>query len=264
MFRHFFLSMRHNPLLFVFMLCSVTSFANDEKPADTVTEFQKQWNDFLKRKYKIDEELDHAWQLNNEPMGDEMLYGNFESQKWFVHTDDEAVWRKREENGVFRFELKKKGKASWIPIFSSAGHAFEAGKTYTFSIKAKADKPADLWVDVRRSSGNYKNIGFSDRMALTTEWKTFTFTFVPKETSHNTRLGIGSFKAGFTYDFRDATLKPGGRTGLSATQTLREGTIPLIDSVGHTKPINAVEKPAVFPQKARDDFSEFLLDIEKQ
>lgn len=160
--------------LFGFLLCSVMSFAQEEELVK----------------------------------GDEMLYGNFESQKWFVQTDDEAVWKKREKDGIFCFELKKNGKVSWIPLFLSTGHTFEAGKAYVFSIKAKADKPTELKVSIKRSGGNYGNLGFSEKMALTSEWKTFTFTIVPKETSQNARLDIGSFKAGITYDFTGATLKP--------------------------------------------------------
>jgi hypothetical protein len=165
-----------------------------------------------------DEESANTWQLNSKPMGGEMLYGNFESQKWWVQTDDDAVWRKREVEGTFRFEVEKNGKMSWIPLLISGGHTLEAGKAYTFSIKAKADKPTALRVSIRRHYRDYGNLGFSDRMTLTTEWKTFTFTFVPKETSQNARFDIGNFKAGFTYDFREATLKPGGSIGLPANQ----------------------------------------------
>ena len=121
--------MRYIPYLFIFLLCSALSFAHEE-------------------------EWDNAWQPPNEPMGDEMLYGNFESQKWFVQTDDDAVWRKREQKGIFRFELQQNGKVSWIPLFLSVGHTFEAGKAYTFSIKAKADKPTEIKTSIRRNSGN--------------------------------------------------------------------------------------------------------------
>jgi len=175
--------MKHVLYLFVFLLCSVISFAHEE-------------------------ELANPWQPENVSMGDEMLYGNFESQKWFVSTDDEALWRKREMDGVFRFEVKKNGKVSWRPFLYSAEHVFEAGKTYTFSFKAKADTSTELRVNVRRIGGDYGNLGFSDRLALTTEWQTFTFTFVLKESSPNARLDIGRFRAGITYDFTETTLKP--------------------------------------------------------
>jgi hypothetical protein len=186
-------TMRRILYLFVFLLCSVISFAQEESA--------------------------NARKPKDESKADEMLYGNFESQKWFVQTDDDAVWRKREQNGVFRFELKKSGKISWIPLFLSVGHTFEAGKTYTFSIKAKADKPTELKVSIKRNEGDYGNLGFSDKMALTTEWKTFTFTFVPKETSKNARLDIGSFKEGTIYAFTGATLKPGGNAAISPTRS---------------------------------------------
>jgi hypothetical protein len=186
--------MRRILYLFVFLFCSVISFAHAEESAN-------------------------ARKLKNKPMGDEMLYGNFESQKWFVQTDDDAVWRKREKNGVFRFELKKNGKVSWIPLFLSVGHTFEAGKTYTFSIKAKADKPSELKVSIKRNEKDYGNLGFTDWMELTTEWTTFTFTIVPNETCQNARLDIGRFTAGITYDFTGATLKPDGNAAISPTRS---------------------------------------------
>ena len=73
-------------------------------------------------------------------------------------------------------------------------------------------------------------------MALTTEWQTFTFTFVPKETSRKARFDLGGFKEGHIYDFRDASLKPGGNLELSENQTLRSGTIPLIVKEGYFQP----------------------------
>ena len=169
--------MKHLPSLLVLLCCVITSCAEDNSEAIT-------------------------------PLGNEMLYGNLESQKWYAEVDDETVCRKRETNGVFRFEVEKNGKESWHPILISRTHSFEAGKIYIFSVTAKADKPTELYVGVTRDEKDYGNLGFSDKMALTTEWKTFTFTFEPKETSQRGRFDIGGFKEGFIYDFREATLKP--------------------------------------------------------
>jgi hypothetical protein len=44
-------------------------------------------------------------------------------------------------------------------------------------------------------------------MALTKEWQTFSFTFVPRETSAKARFDIGGFQEGFTYEFRESTLR---------------------------------------------------------
>ena len=144
------------------------------------------------------------------PLGKEMLFGRLESQKWYAETDSETVCRKRESRGVFRFEVVKNGKESWHPLLISRPHTFEAGKVYTFSIRAKADKPCEVTVGITRDENDYGNLGFSAKLRLTTKWTTFSFSFVPKETSQRARFDIGGFKEGFIYDFHGATLKPGG------------------------------------------------------
>ena len=137
-----------------------------------------------------------------------MLYGHLESQKWYAEEDEATICRKREIKGIFRFEVEKNGKETWHPILISRTHTFEAGKVYKFSIQAKANKPAKVYVAAIRDEKNYGNLGFSAAMNLTTEWQTFSFVFVPKATSQNARFDIGGFKEGFTYDFHAASLKP--------------------------------------------------------
>ena len=149
------------------------------------------------------------------PLGKEMLYGRLESQKWFVETNVQTLCRKREIRGVFRFEVEKKGKESWHPLLISRTHTFEEGKIYTFSIRAKASEPVEVIVGIRRDEKDYGNLGFSAKLPLTREWKTFTFTFVPNETCRNARFDIGEFKEGITYDFHRASLKPGEKSDQS-------------------------------------------------
>ena len=233
-------------------------------PAPYITEFQKQWNEFLKQKYGTDEALKQAWKFQSAPLGEEMLRGNLESQKWFVEIDSATVHQARETGDFFRLVVEKHGRDTWHPQLIARIGTFEAGKIYTFSIKAKADKPVAINIGARRGEGDYGNIGFSASLPLTTEWQTFTFSFTPKETSTNARFDVGSFNEGFTYDFSDATLKSGGQIGLPENQTLQTGTIPLIDKDGFTKPSNATEAPIPLPREARDDFCEFLFDIEKK
>jgi len=238
-------------------------------PAPYITEFQKQWNDFLKQKYETDARLREAWQFQEVPLGAEMLTGNLESQKWFAETDDVTISRKRDiEGGVFRFEVERKGREAWRPQLISRTHVFEEGKLYTFSIQARADKPTEVTIGARKNEGDYGNLGFSATLPLTTEWQTFTFTFVPNATSQNARFDIGSLQADVAYEFLDGTLKPGGNTGLPDGKTLLAGNIPLIDRDGFTVvtagAIDPSEVPISLPRAARDDFCEFLFDIERK
>ena len=232
-------------------------------PEPYITEFQRQWNEFLKQKYETDEALATAWKFQSTPLGDEMLQGSLESQKWTIETNAETIHRARELEGFFRLEVEKHGSHSWNPQLVSRAHAFEAGKLHTFSIRARADKPVNVSIGIRRAEGDYANLGFSTQLSLTTEWQTFTHTFSSNETTQNGRFDIGGLREGFTYDFVDASLKPGGSIGLPEHQTLRESTIPLIDRDGFTKPISAAGESIALLQEARNDFCEFLFDIER-
>ena len=237
-------------------------------PAPYGTEFQKQWNDFLKQKYETHDALAKAWKFQSIPLGEEMLRGNSgdnsERQKWNLETDPETVCRSSETNGVFRLEVEKRGRETWHPQLNARDQTFEAGKLYTFSIKAKADKPGEMSIGARRNEGTYDFLGFSTRLPLTTEWQTFTFTFIPTDTSHNARFDIGGLAEGFTYEFAETTLKPGGNVGLPEQYSLQNETIPVVDREGFARPMGEMEGTVVLPREARDDFCEFLFDIERK
>ena len=223
-----------------------------------LAELRRLWNEWLIEKYNDDAGLRRAWKVRSEPLGAELLYGNFESQKWFAEVDDETVCRKKETGGMFRFEVEKNGKETWHPLLISRTHSFESGKIYTFSIKAKADKPTELIAGARRDEKDYGNLGFSGKMALTTEWQTFTFVFTLKESSPKSRFDMSGFKEGFTYDFLEATLKPGGTVRLPLeSNSDKESSL-----VAGTVPVIWKKDVGLYPQEAVDDFIDFLFDVE--
>ncbi|MDR3232900.1 MAG: carbohydrate binding domain-containing protein [Planctomycetaceae bacterium] len=241
----------------------VSQWANSQQlmnmPEPYSGEFRKQWNDFLKRKYKTDAALCETWKNRHEPLGSEMLSGNLESQKWYPETDSGTVCKKIQTGKTFRFEVEKNGKESWHPLLIAGNQTFEAGKVYTFSIRAKADKAGEISINIRRNENDYGNLGFSATLPLTTQWQTFTSAFVPKESSHKARFDIGRFKAG-VYEFAGATLKPGGTLGLLPKQTLESGTIPLVGKNGCAE----AKTSGSLPKEAVDDFCEFLFEIEEK
>ena len=238
-------------------------------PAPYITEFQKQWNDFLRRKYGTDTELHEAWQFWSAPFGAEMLTAPLESQKWFAETDDVTISRKRDiDSGVFRFEVEQKGREAWRPQLISRTHAFEEGKLYTFTFKARADKPTAINIGARKNEPDHSFLPASISLSLTTEWQTFTYTFVPNASSQQARFDIGNLQAGVAYEFAESSLKPGGNIGLPEGKTLLAGNIPLIDRDGFTVvtagATDPSETPISLPRAARDDFCEFLFDIERK
>ena len=193
-----------------------------------------------------------------------MLLGDLESQKWYAETDDLTISRKRDiDGGVFRFEVERKGHEPWRPQLFARPIAFEEGLPYTFSIQARAETPTRVNIGARRAEGDFANLGFAGTMDLTPDWQTFEYTFAVNSASPVSRFDIGNLQAGVNYEFRNSSLRPGGSNRLPERNTLRAGTIPLIDKDGFTHPTDPNEEPIVLPRAARNDFCEFLFEIER-
>ncbi len=221
-------------------------------------EFRKQWNEFLKKKYKTTAALGKAWGFFDVPLGDEMFsQGNGsvphreESKKWSVETDKETKCKKiAADDGSMRLEVEKLGTVSWHPQLIAHGLKVEKEKPYTFSFRAKADQPKKVSLQLRMNHDPWSSLGFQKSVDLTTEWKTFSFTFHAAETDEKARFDIAGFTPG-VFEFADSSLKPGGSMSLKPDQSLEAGTVPLVDKSGSgLSPI------------AANDFCEFLFDIE--
>ncbi|MGL4594721.1 MAG: carbohydrate binding domain-containing protein [Thermoguttaceae bacterium] len=221
-------------------------------PAPYSTEFQKQWNDFLLKKYKTTDALNKAWKCFDEPLGAEMLRGDSEHGKWNVEIDSDTKCRKIQNGDVMRLEIENKGNVAWHPQLIASQLAFQEGKPYTFSIEVKADKPTSLSLFARMNHAPWDGLGFQQNIPVSSEWKQFEFSFIPKISDDNARFDINNFQPGI-FEFRNATLKQGGKFGLNESETIESGTIRLIDTDGSGLPANSIS-----------DFCEFLFDIEQK
>ncbi len=221
-------------------------------------EFRKRWNEFLRKKHKTTAELSQAWNCVDEPLGDEMLARGtniatrIETQKWDVETDSETKYTRIASDGVMRLKVEKLGKVSWHPQLIARKFGVDDDRLYTFSFRARADAPKKISLSLRTDHSPWDSLGFSKSVDLTTEWKTFSFTFTPSTGDEKARLDIAGFSPG-VFEFADSSLKPGGTIGLKDDQTLEAGTIPLVDK-------NATN----LPQAAVGDFVDFLYDIEEK
>lgn len=220
-------------------------------PEPYQTEFLKQWNEFLCKKYKSTKEVAQAWECFDEPLGKEMLPSGMESQKWHAETDSETQCKKIQTGETMRFEINAMGRVSWHPQLIAGKLVFEEGKPYTFSIRIKANKPTKLSIQARMSHDPWQNLGFHSLIHVGTEWTDFSICFVPTKSDDNARFDIAGFSPG-VFEFANASLKPGGVFGLQSGQKLEDGTIPIIARSGSGQPTKAV-----------DDFCEFVFDVER-
>ena len=85
-------------------------------------------------------------------------------------------------NGIVRFDIKKAGKESWNLQFKQR-LALRNGITYIFSMRAKADKPRTLNVNIKKDSETYTPYANGRILDLSTSWQNFSWKFTMKEDS---------------------------------------------------------------------------------
>ncbi|MDR0869811.1 MAG: carbohydrate binding domain-containing protein [Planctomycetaceae bacterium] len=225
---------------------------------------RKQWNNFLKAKYKTDDALKTAWKAKNEPLGTEMLrHGAAPGTKfsktfspngdgWQLETDKEAKSIFTNKDGILQLDVQKKGSVSWHPQLILSGFSVKKEQPYTLTFRMKADKKAPVDTGLNMNHDPWGNLGFSTRSNLTADWQTFTYTFTPNADDDEPRVSFGGFSAGTVYEFESVSLKPGGNIGLPEGTSLAEGNIPVI----WKKEVGNNTKETV------DDFCDFLFEIE--
>lgn len=84
------------------------------------------------------------------------------------------------KNGEVRFGIKRPGKETWDLQFKQRLSLIN-GVTYVFSMRAKADKPRTLNVNIKRDSDVYTPYANGRILDLSTSWQNFSWKFTMKE-----------------------------------------------------------------------------------
>lgn len=82
--------------------------------------------------------------------------------------------------GTLRFEIEMAGKDSWSLQFKQ-NFALRLGTTYVFSMRAKADRPRTLNVDIKKDSDEYTPYANGRILDLSSSWQEFSWKFTMKE-----------------------------------------------------------------------------------
>lgn len=86
------------------------------------------------------------------------------------------------KDGKVHFKILESGAESWNLQFKQT-LSLRFGITYIFSMKAKADKPRTLNVDIKRASEKYIPYANGRFLDLSTSWQDFSWKFTMKEPS---------------------------------------------------------------------------------
>ncbi len=231
----------------------------DDLPDPYGTEFRKQWNDWLKRKYESTAEMLTAWNCKNYPLGDEIIPGgdftkpiDIDGKTWFFQLDDkeQATATVIPDEKLLRLDVKRNGKVAWTPQLMVHNFQIKKDHPYTLSFKIRGNKPIFLNAYVAMDAAPWSILGMHTRFQVTKEWKTYKFQFFATESFEKTRFTFTGWKPG-TYELAEMTLRPGGNFGLAEDAKLENGTVPTLK-----------KDEMQLSEEFRRDFWAFLVDLE--
>jgi len=195
---------------------------------------QKQFNAWLKQRYGSDEKLREAWAEGAQPLCKNLLTdfnlkrgnvpGNWQLEQ---HSDCKAALRLQQylSQNALRIDIDKSDETEWHLQFKQAGFSVEAGKYYTVTFEAAAEKPRQLSCGVSQAHEPWQNLGLSRRVDLTRKWQTFRFGFVAKNDDDNARLSFSFGGNNVPFYLANIKLQPGGRVGLKSDESISNGSV---------------------------------------
>ncbi|HZL16301.1 MAG TPA: cellulase family glycosylhydrolase [Polyangia bacterium] len=242
----------------------------DDLPEPYGTELGRQWNVWLEARYRTTARLAAAWRGDNKAGPPSEVLDNADlaagTKGWVfesagVPTRGEVV--ATETGGrALRFSADKRGGASWHLQFYRAHLPLREGEGYRLSFRVRAPEgiagpagpipPArNLEVAAMLSVPDWRNIGMSRTLPLTSAWRRVELAFRPQGTIDGEgRLNFSLRNVPGVVEIADLSLQRGAASlALADGQTVERGTIPLVRSESGTP--------------AGEDFLRFLADTDR-
>jgi hypothetical protein len=233
------------------------SFDKENVPAVYQVEFQRRWNEWLRKKYKDTEALKAAWGQGAEELGAELLKPEAKAgteagklNPWLLEQHAGAKAHATATAEGIHIQIVQPGAEAWHVQYGQSGLSYQNGKAYTLKFRAKADKTRNISVNAGQARDPWKDF-WSTEVSLSPEWKEFSLIF-PAEAESQARLVFSSLGAqtGEVW-IGGVSLRPGGTVGFKPGEDL--GSIPFF-------------KRATWGERtktARTDWMTFLWDTEE-
>ena len=231
----------------------------DDLPEPFAGELRRQWNVWLKQRYRTTARLKAAWSVKREPIA-EMFSGNLSASVYGwtfesagVPTRGEAIVTDDGARGL-RFAADRRGTASWHLQFYRAHLPLEEGERYhvTFRVRAPAPNGARaLEVTTMLSVPDWRNIGLGRTIAVGPDWQKVDFSFRVQGTVQGEgRLNFSLRNVPGVVEIADLYLLPGAAPiALGEAETVERGTVPLVRGESGSP--------------AGEDFLRFLADTDR-
>ncbi len=229
----------------------------DRMPEVFRADLQRQWNEWLQRKYARTERLRERWRERTEPLGNELLRNRRFEQglaNWDLEQHGSAQVSATPEAGALRVRITQPGSAGWHVQLWQEGFPVERGQLYTFRFRARSDQSRTVMVMMGMAQEPWQSVGLASPIQLTPEWQEFEFTFA---TTHTTNARIGFTEMGTQvgeFWFSNLSLRRGGALfQLPEGDLMGEKTVPLIARANWGN----------YPSEVQADWIRFLWETER-
>jgi hypothetical protein len=199
-----------------------------------------QFNSWLRRRYGSDDALRTAWAQGTQPWGSNLLR-NGTLAAWDKNRRMPDGWNVEQHEscraslsqardlpgGAVRIEIGNANATEWHLQLTQGGLSVTQGQYYTVSFEASSDQPRTITCSVGQAHESWANLGFSRRVELTPEWKTFRFGFVASGDDNNARISFAFSGSATAFNLGKVELCPGGQTALAKGESLSAGNMNL-------------------------------------
>ncbi|MCX7817671.1 MAG: hypothetical protein N2652_00395 [Kiritimatiellae bacterium] len=226
------------------------------------SEFRRQFNAWLQRKYQSTEALKRAWLSHLEPPGRLLASLDGSASRlapWTLNTPRSAPAIARfgvpgpDGRHAVRIELPAPAPAGAHHELIHSGLSVTSGRTYSVTFAVRADRSRNLYVDVsRQGPANWGPLGWSERLRIGPEWLRVARQFRATDTvDGRARLCFKFGESDVDFELADVEFREGGLPDpFSADQRLETGT---------------VEIPyAGLSDRAWEDARAFMVDTERE
>lgn len=189
---------------------------------------------WLKARYAGTAGLRAAWGKGAEPLGKDLLtdasferLGEAGARRWRLEAHGGSAAKAVKTTEGVRIEIDKADLTGWHIQLNQGGLAVRAGRYYTLTFRARAEKPRRIGYNVGQAHQPWRMLGMARSVELTGTWQRFRAGFVASADDENARVNFQLGGSTVAVELADVRLRPGGREGLRDDESVEAGNVAL-------------------------------------
>ncbi len=201
---------------------------------------QSKFNAWLQKRYRTDQKLRNIWSEGAEKLGKNML-DNSNLKTIEAGRNVPKNWNLEQHSGckaslspthyknknALRIDISKADDTEWHLQLNQGGLAVKSDRYYTVTFNAAADKPRRIGCGVSQAHSPWNNLGLSQQIELTGNWKTFRYGFVANSDDDNARISFSFGSNNTPLYISNVEFRTGGRAGLEKSESIKTRTVAL-------------------------------------